>query len=300
MNEIVMYKNELNQLRFNKFSKVDSRIFFALCAILKDKDDEVVTLSFDKLRNLSNYDRTASIGQFANALEGMYNNILASNVTLRYVDNDDGSLEIVEAFNLFNAYKINPNDKTAQIQASKFFREMLKGWEDGGWTRFELETYTNLKSEYSQTMFRLLKQWRMVGGHEWEITNWRNMLGVPSSYQISNIEQKILQPIRNELSPIFKNLKIIKLKQGRGNKITHIKFTFTPETIPKKHQQPDTKTKAEKVSDLETKESVGKATPEMSVLKEQIKTEKEWMEERGFPDTPKKRFRLFGRKDSGD
>jgi len=255
MNEIVKYKNALNQLRFTKFNKVDSRLFFTLCAELKEKDTDIVTLPFDKIRNLSNFNRNSSWDVFANALEGMYSRLLASNVTLRYVDEESGPLEIIEKFNIFHAYKINPNEQTAKIQVSEFFRTMLNDWDGGGWTRFELEEYTGLKSEYSQAMFRLLKQWRTQGGFEWEITEWRRLLGVPDGYRMQDINRRILQPIQNELSLLFGNLKIEKLTGGKGRTITHLKFSFVPEVVPEKEEPKDTKTKEEKLANIEQQRS---------------------------------------------
>ena len=54
-------------------------------------------------------------------------------------------------------------------------------------------------------MYRLLKQWRTVGKKEWSIEDFRYLLDIPKSYQLIDIDRKVLNPIKNELS-LYKNL----------------------------------------------------------------------------------------------
>ena len=79
-------------------------------------------------------------------------------------------------------------------------------------------------------MFRLLKQYRVTGTYVVKMEDFRELLDIPKSYKISHIDQKVLAPIKGELSPIFKNLKITKNKsKRRGNKVLGFTFTFSPE-----------------------------------------------------------------------
>lgn len=75
----------------------------------------------------------------------------------------------------------------------------------------------------------MLKQFRTTGYAIFEIDKFLELFYIPSSYKQYNINQRAIQPIKNELSQYFKNLKINKISKGRGRKITHIEFIFDVE-----------------------------------------------------------------------
>jgi len=54
----------------------------------------------------------------------------------------------------------------------------------------------------------------------------RELLDIPKSYQMFNIDQRILNPALKELNGYFKDLKLEKIKAKKGNKIEKLKFTF--------------------------------------------------------------------------
>ena len=53
MNEIVKYKNELNELNFYNLSAQDSNIFMVLCSKMRDKGTEKVTFTYQEIRELA-------------------------------------------------------------------------------------------------------------------------------------------------------------------------------------------------------------------------------------------------------
>lgn len=70
-----------------------------------------------------------------------------------------------------------------------------------------------------------------------KIEEFRRILDIPKKYRMSEINRIVLKTIETELSPLFKNLQIEKIKKkcayaGRGNKVTHIVFTFEKEDEP--------------------------------------------------------------------
>ncbi len=60
---------------------------------------------------------------------------------------------------------------------------------------------------------------------------------------MTHINQKVLTPIINELSFIFKNLNINKIKSKKGRKIEWLEFTFDAEKRIHNKRQPQ-KTKS--------------------------------------------------------
>ncbi|MGL6120379.1 MAG: replication initiation protein, partial [Fusobacteriaceae bacterium] len=93
-----------------------------------------------------------------------------------------------------------------------------------------------LTSNYSKTLFRLLKQWETTKEYIVKMDNFRELMGIPDTYQSFNINQKVLNPAMEELKPLFSNLKLEKIK--KGIKVETLKFTWTqkdkinPKIIP--------------------------------------------------------------------
>src|SRR5699024_7531926 len=59
--------------------------------------------------------------------------------------------------------------------------------------------------------------------------DFKKRLDIPTSYQMNDITKRVLKPIIQELSFIFSNLRINKIKAKKGRKIEWLEFTFTPE-----------------------------------------------------------------------
>ncbi len=87
-------------------------------------------------------------------------------------------------------------------------------------------------------MFRLLKQYKHTGYMKIKIEDFRERLDIPESYRMSNINQFVLTPIIKELSPIFNNLNINKIKAKKGRKIEWLEFTFDAEKRIHSKRQP--------------------------------------------------------------
>lgn len=194
-------------------------LFFSLCNKVKEKDEKVITVSFKELQSLSNYNK-GSIQRFIKDLKSVYNKLLS--ITWEYESD-----KVYEKFHLFNRYKIDKEAKTIEISVQRELKHLLNNI-TSNFTKFELEEFCNLSSSYAKNMYRLLKQFKTTGYFKIEIDDFRNRLGIPDTYRMTNISQRVLKPINEELAPIFHNLQInkIKDKKGRGGKIKYIEFTF--------------------------------------------------------------------------
>lgn len=96
--------------------------------------------------------------------------------------------------------------------------------------RFSLEEFTRLKSNYSKTMFRLIKQYRTTGHLEIKISDFYKLLDIPKSYRTDILNFRVLKSIKLELAPLFRGFAYQKLRSKKqGRKIITYKFTWEPE-----------------------------------------------------------------------
>lgn len=234
-NEIVKYGNEMNMVVFRKFTANEMNLFFSIVSRMRNKGTDSVVFSWNELRYLSKYKPT-SIQRFVNDLSNTYGKILQLNYGSSYIKNNQLTISRFVLFTDFNITAgINEDGSDVDIESGKVeitvnprLQHVLNDLES--WTRYSLEEFINLKSTYSKTMFRLLKQYRVTGKYVVKIDDFRELLDIPKSYQMGQIDQKILTPIIKELTPIFKNLKVTKNKSNkRGNKVLGFTFTFSPE-----------------------------------------------------------------------
>ena len=87
-------------------------------------------------------------------------------------------------------------------------------------TQFEFFEFATLKSVYSKTVYRFLKQYRKTGFWKVDLEDFRNLLSIPKSYKPTHIDSRVLKPVMTELPSIFKGLKVHKIKsRRRGNQL---------------------------------------------------------------------------------
>ncbi len=78
------------------------------------------------------------------------------------------------------------------------------------WVRYSLQQFNELQSGYAKTMFRLLKQYRTKGFAYFSKEDFLELLDIPKSYKQPDIDKRVIKPIRQELTAIFKGLTIKK------------------------------------------------------------------------------------------
>ena len=162
--------------------------------------------------------------RFIGDIEGVYDKLIQLNIKI-------GTPTEFTKFVLFTEYTVSAEKETVTVQTNNKFKDILNNI-FGNFTKFELEEFTSLRSSYSKTAYRLLKQFRQSGYYIVHIDEFKRLFDIPSSYRMSDIDRQILNQIISELSDFFKNLRINKLK-GRGKRkrfIEHIEFKFEPET----------------------------------------------------------------------
>ena len=218
MNELtVKYKNELNTIPMRKFNAKEMDLFFSICAKMKNKSTSTVKFYFEDLKGLSNYKMTAT-NHFVKDLDNVYTKMLGLNYR-------EESATKIKRFVLFTDFEIDKEEKYVEISVNPKLEYILNQLTHE-FTQFELKEFTSLSSSYSKTMYRLLKQFKSTGFYTVKMDEFRELLDIPTSYRMGNIDQQILNPIKKELKQYFNPFNIIKIKAKKGNKIERLEFQF--------------------------------------------------------------------------
>lgn len=223
-NEIVKYHHELNTIPLRKFTPVEMNLFFSIVSRMREKGDKTVRFTFDQLKDLSNYKATANV-RFVDDLKTTYEKILS----LRFGRRSESGLSY-EMFVMFTKFKINGDtpEPYVDIQIFEDALPLLNGLDS--WVRYSLQQFNELQSSYSKTMFRLLKQFRTKGYAYFSKEDFHELLDIPKSYKQPDIDKRVIKPIRQELTAIFKGLTIKKkYGKGRGKPVIGYQFSFKPE-----------------------------------------------------------------------
>lgn len=223
-NEIVKYDPELNTIPLRKFTPVEMNLFFLIVSRMRDKGDETVRFSFDQLKELSAYKPTAN-NRFIDDIESTYQKILG----LRFGRRSKDGLHR-EFFVMFTEFEINGHADDPYVDIKIYPKAIKLLNELESWVRYALSEFRDLKSSYAKTMFRLLKQFRTTGYAYFSVADFNELLDVPKSYKSSNINQSVLKPIKEELTPLFRGLTVRKkYGKGRGKPVIGYSFTWKSE-----------------------------------------------------------------------
>jgi len=217
---MTVYKNEMNTIPLRQFTSVEMDLFFSICTQMRDKGVSKVRYSFTELKELSHYKPT-STNRFVNDLDKTYSKMIAINYRV-------GDSRNYKRFVLFTGFEVNSDDGYVEISTNPELQSYINAI-TGNFTKFELEEFLNIKSSYSKTAFRLLKQFRLTGYWKIKTDDFRELFDIPESYPMTEITRRVFKPIQDELLPIFKNLQINKVKAKKGNRIEYLEFRFKAE-----------------------------------------------------------------------
>lgn len=225
-NELVIYEPELNTIPLKNFTPVEMNLFFSIISRMRNKDDQIVRFSFDQLKDLSNYKPTAN-NRFIDDIQSTYEKLMR----LHFGRRSKSGLNR-EFFSMFTRFKIEGEAEKpyVEVQIHEMAIPLLNNLDT--WVRYSLTEFRDLNSSYAKTMFRLLKQFRTTGYAEFSKEDFFELLDIPKSYwtKQANIQSRVLKPIKEELTPLFKGLTIRKkYGKGRGKPVIGYKFTWKSE-----------------------------------------------------------------------
>lgn len=217
--DIVVFKNEFNTVPLRNFTGIEMDLLFTIMSTMRDQGLTECEFDFRELKELSNYQVTAT-ERFVSDLERTYDKLISLNVKI-------GTSKKWTKFVFFTRYSVDLNTETISIAVNPEFEHLINEL-TGNFTKLELEEVTHLKSSYSKSMYRLLKQFRASGICVLSIEDFRSLLDVPKSYKMTNIRQTVLSQILKELPQYFHDLEIqeIKGKGKRKRQVVKLVFKF--------------------------------------------------------------------------
>ena len=221
MNEVIKYHNDLNTVIIRKWTAEEMNFFFAIIAKARNQGVKELHFNTDEIKKLVNFTQKDE-KRWKEAMKST-----ARKVTqLTYFEDDGKKFKVMPLFSLF---EVDYEEKTVKVEVSKHFEYILNRLEVQ-FTQYELEEFTNIRSTYAKTMYRLLKQWRTVGKKEYGVNELRVFLDVPESYSNGEVTRRVLEPIQKELSNYFLNFKYKVIKSNkRGNPVLGYEFTWKAE-----------------------------------------------------------------------
>lgn len=226
MQEMTLYHNSLNTIPMRLWTEEEQNFFFGIITQARDRGTDILRFSKNELQEFANYSNKNS-KDFRNTMKQLSDKL----ENLRYREDTSNSYASMVLFQRFYAtWTDDLSDMTLEIRVSEDFEYILNQLQ-AEFTKFELKQFTNIRSTYAKTMYRLLKQWRTMGKKEFAKDELFAALEVPKSTQRpTNFNERVLKPIQKELSPYFIGFRVIPVKaKTRGNPITGYCFTWQAE-----------------------------------------------------------------------
>lgn len=220
-NEIVKYGNRLNSIPLGRLNANELNLFISLVQQSYNQGTQELTFSFKELQTLSRYDRST-----ANFIK----DLLKTNEKLLSINawTDDG--DTITQFACWEMFQIQRSKQILKVRVNPLFQKLFNDLHQ--WTRFQLRQFNELHSTYAKNMFRLIKQFRTVGRLKLTKDELFTQLDLPKSYleKASRIQQRVLTPIKEELTPLIKGLEIRTIRgSGKGRPVIAYIFTWHPE-----------------------------------------------------------------------
>lgn len=210
------HHKDFHGIQLQDFNVKDRNLIFALCYKLMEQDENIIRLDVKEIAKIGNYKPTKSKDNIYKSLDEVYNRMKHASIRIK---KENG----IKHFVLFTSFETFEDTGIIEIEVNKNYRYLLNKVA-APFTIQNLIEYTKLNSGYSQLTYSMLREWDKRKWIEISIDDFRDIIGVPKSYDTSNFNRQVLKPIMDELPQYFKNLKLEKIKTGR--KVTHLKFTW--------------------------------------------------------------------------
>lgn len=271
--EILVYHNDFNTIKIGGFTKNRLNFFIGICYKVMGQGTNTVVLTFDEISKICDFKRKITIKEFEEEIIKMNEELIEKNLKFRR-KLDSGNYETTQLV-LFPTFITNPDTRTLTVEVNEKFKILLNTF-NKDFTELDLKKFVNLKSKYSQLLYKDLMQYKHSGYRVIKISELIDKLNIPQSfynikngeitYKITAISLRILDKVQDELKDILENFSykyIVMEKKGevkRGRKkYTHIEFTFKPIRESIQNQNKDIE-----VAEVVEKNNVNNAIDEVS------------------------------------
>lgn len=229
LSRIAQFDNKINNddlfNTVDSFTEFENNLFFLCIAQFYNSSSKILRFSSKQIKELVGYNRHINNAQFVKMIDDAFKKYLSIQEVV-VGTNPETNEPYTERKNLFSIGRIYHDSLECEIQVNEAFEELFNNLKM--WTRFSIIDYARIRSSYSKKLFRLLKGFRTTGVRTFTLDKFRELLHVPESYTVANINQKIIQSCMIDLAPYFKHLSVKKNRDGR--KISGWTFSWTPET----------------------------------------------------------------------
>ena len=168
------HHKDFHRAQFQGLTTTQRNITFALCYKLMNQESNLLEFDVKEIIDLTGYKPLKKGDNIYKHLEKTYD--VLKNVTIK-VDKKNG----VKKFVLFTIFETFEDIGKVQIKVNSEYRHLLNQV-TAPFTLQNLIEYTELKSNYSQLLYSLLKEWEKKKEHTFSIEDFRNDLGVPPTY----------------------------------------------------------------------------------------------------------------------
>ena len=244
MDNIVKYHNDLNKLKFYLFGELEQNILMGVFLNARFHNTKEFILNADDIAKFLPQ-RNPSKQEIFNRVMSLRENLFKIDYT-HEIKLDNGLIEL-SFYNIFSVFTLvytteNREFEYLKIKISDDFSYLIHNITKF-MTQFELEEFLFLNGKYAKALYIHLKQFRTTGIWRVKWDDFKEILGIPNSYEMRDINKRILEPSIKQLQePLnlfersrtpFKNLKCTKIKgkgRGRGGTVVAIEFTFDKQT----------------------------------------------------------------------
>ena len=210
------HHKDFHRVQFQDYNVKERNLVFALCYKLMEQESNVLEFNVKEIAEISGYKPTKAGDNIYKSLEETYKRIKNTSIKIK---KENG----VKHFVLFSVFETFEDKGLVRIRVNDEYRYLLNQITKP-FTIQDIIEYRNLNSGYSQLLYSLLKEWEKKKECTFTIEHFREELGIPIKYRISEIDKFVLTPIMKELPKYFSNLKLEKIKTGR--KVTSLKFIW--------------------------------------------------------------------------
>lgn len=223
--DLIKYHNDINKLKLGNFTTKELDVFFSLLLKARDEKTKDIIISYSEIKELIQEGQNQA--RLTNYIRGVSRKLKELNQEIELPNGD------IVIFGLFDVITIKPKDKSIVFSVNEIFKYMIDDLVKN-FTMFDLRELVSLKGIYPKTLFRLLKQWETTKMYTVKINEFRDLMGIPDTYMMKNIRQKVLKPCLEELEKNFPKLELKELKKGRNTET--LQFTWKARKKQKKSE----------------------------------------------------------------
>ena len=222
MDNIVKYHNDLNKLKFYLFGELEQNILMGVFLNARFHNTKEFILNADDIAKFLPQ-RNPSKQEIFNRVMSLRENLFKIDYT-HEIKLDNGLIEL-SFYNIFSVFTLvytteNREFEYLKIKISDDFSYLIHNITKF-MTQFELEEFLFLNGKYAKALYIHLKQFRTTGIWRVKWDDFKEILGIPSSYKICDIDKRILNPCVEQLSS---PLNLFELHENKTKKATRTPF----------------------------------------------------------------------------